>query len=238
MRASLSELSRLIDEYEASVGDLDVTREDHEEIVREMRTALELAGRSSEKAARFVRGVKTQTRNLDPRSLVRFDPKPVVEEALLLLTHVLRDNDCEAHITVSSEQRVILGDPGRLAQVVTNLVTNAVDACGELELGEDGYRGHIEITISDAGSHTELTISDDGPGMSQETLEQVFTAGYTTKSFGKGTGLGLAIVKELMAHTFGGKVDVESALGEGTTFHLLLPRADRTDPPPGTTVHQ
>jgi two-component system OmpR family sensor kinase len=123
---------------------------------------------------------------------------------------------------------VVLGDDGRLRQVLGNLVTNALthtppDTSVTVRLGtEPGERAVIEV-------------ADSGPGLSPEQADRVFERFYradaarTRKADGvTGTGLGLAIVAALVA-AHNGTVEVDSAPGKGATFRVRLPLASTDD---------
>jgi two-component system cell cycle sensor histidine kinase/response regulator CckA len=125
-------------------------------------------------------------------------------------------------------------DHSHLEQVVMNLAVNARDAMpegGVLTLGTE--------IVEDEGAGTagarvaRLTVSDTGVGMTDRVKAQIFEPFFTTKGPDKGTGLGLATVFGIVQHA-GGRIDVESAPGRGTTFRINLPWCD--DPPSGLAV--
>jgi PAS domain S-box-containing protein len=217
LRASLMEIGRLADEYQSSIGDARVTAEDHGEIAADMKASIKLANTAAERAVSFVRGIKTQTRNMGRVDRERFDPVPVIEEALLLLSHALRRANCDISFEPPVAQAELVGSPGRLAQVVTNLVTNAIDA----SVGKG--RGKIALGLTSTGGCLELRVSDRGMGIPRERLSGIFEPLFTTKPVGQGTGLGLAIVHDIVAGEFGGTIDVESELGSGSAFILRFP---------------
>ncbi|MFH1914615.1 MAG: ATP-binding protein [Pseudomonadota bacterium] len=107
-------------------------------------------------------------------------------------------------------------DGNQLQQVILNILDNALDAvCQD---------GHIWVsTATDDCGDVLLTIRDDGPGMPAETLNHIFEPFYTTKSVGEGTGLGLSICFSII-EKLGGRIEVQSAPGEGSTFTIRLPR--------------
>jgi two-component system nitrogen regulation sensor histidine kinase GlnL len=119
----------------------------------------------------------------------------------------------------------LLADPHQLRQLFSNLLANAFEALG----GE----GHVDILASlvpndDEAPVTEepeppkvlVEVRDDGPGMSSDDLERIFSPFFTTKP--QGTGLGLAIVRKVVdAHE--GRIDAVSASGHGATFRVTLP---------------
>jgi DNA-binding LacI/PurR family transcriptional regulator/signal transduction histidine kinase len=216
VRAALVEIDRRATEYASSIGDAEVTDADHAEIAAEMRASLGIATSAAERAAGFVRGIKTQTRDISVQERIRFDPTPVIEEALLLLSYDLRRSGCQLEFRPPEDPVWLLGMPGLLSQVVTNLVTNAVDA-----MPPDG--GTITLTLSELDGRAQLVVQDTGSGIPEELRDKVFEPMFTTKPFGKGTGLGLSIVHDLITGPFGGSVVLDSELGVGTTFTVRLP---------------
>jgi signal transduction histidine kinase len=217
LRSALVEIGKLTEEYRASIGDEGVTAEDHGAIASEMMASIRLANSAAERAAGFVKGIKTQTLNMGQVEALRFDAVPVIEEALLLLNHALVRAKCALGFAHSAERIDLLGTPGRLAQVLTNLVTNAIDACA------GAAAPTIGIDLSRRGEGVELRVTDNGTGISSENLSKIFDPLFTTKPIGQGTGLGLTIVHDIVVGEFGGKVEVETALGEGSSFILRFP---------------
>ncbi len=135
------------------------------------------------------------------------------------------------------------GDVGTLEQVLMNLCVNARDAMA----------GTGRITLRTAlvdlapalaaerpgtrpGRHVRLSVSDTGCGMDAATRARIFEPFFTTKDVGQGTGLGLSIVHGIVQQ-HGGWIEVESAVGQGSTFHVLLPALTaRLAPPPAPAV--
>jgi signal transduction histidine kinase/CheY-like chemotaxis protein len=109
-------------------------------------------------------------------------------------------------------------DPAQFEAAILNLALNARDAMeqgGTLSVG-------TAAPAEDVAAGVVVTVTDTGTGMSPETIERIFEPFYTTKEVGKGSGLGLAQVWGFITQS-GGRVGVDSALGRGTTFTLLLP---------------
>ncbi len=103
-------------------------------------------------------------------------------------------------------------DPERLQQVVLNLLINAIQAVE----GE----GKVTIVLRTVGKKMEVQVCDTGKGIAPENLESIFTPFFTTKE--QGTGLGLAIVRKIV-ELHEGEITVESTLGTGTCFRMVLP---------------
>jgi signal transduction histidine kinase len=218
-RAALKKVGLLADEYNLSIDDPDVTEDDHKEIADEIITAVKLADKATERAAGFVRGIKAQTRNLNTFEVQKINVVNVVKDALLLLRHTLERNNCTVDLKYSQNDINILGPPGRLEQVITNLVNNAIDA-------SPPEGGQINIEFNRQNGYLMLRISDNGSGISPENLNKIFDPMFSTKPFGTSTGLGLTIVHEIVTGDFKGSVDVYSELGKGTTFSIQIPLED------------
>jgi signal transduction histidine kinase len=102
--------------------------------------------------------------------------------------------------------------------VFTNLLVNAAHAIET--------RGEIRIRTRHEGSEVVVEIADTGKGMTQETLSKLFTPFFTTKPRGQGTGLGLSVSYGIIAK-HKGRIDVQSQPGQGSTFTIRLPAAQR-----------
>lgn len=136
----------------------------------------------------------------------------VIESVLTILRNKLRDK-----IFVDKaldENLIVFGSVVGLNQILMNLITNALDAMPE--------GGTLRISASRENEQIRIRISDTGPGIPGEIKNRIFDPFFTTKEVGKGTGLGLYIVKkEVDKHR--GQIKVDSTLGQGTTFELILP---------------
>jgi len=111
---------------------------------------------------------------------------------------------------------------GSINQVLLNAIVNAVHAIAETDRKEEG---EATINVSSAHEHPFVTIriKDTGCGISKENQEKVFDPFFTTKEVGKGTGQGLAIAHDIVVNKHGGKIDIESEIGQGTTLIIQLP---------------
>jgi PAS domain S-box-containing protein len=169
------------------------------------------------------------------RSVLTIKPQDLndlIANLLKMLTRLIGEN-IELDFEGSSTLPSIEADAGMLEQVLMNLVVNARDAMPK------GGRINITTTAVDLnatdvamnperrqGHFVRLTVSDTGTGMDDATIKRIFEPFFTTKEAGKGTGLGLATVHGIVAQ-HRGWVEVESALGRGTTFNVFLPTAAR-----------
>jgi two-component system NtrC family sensor kinase len=138
----------------------------------------------------------------------------VVSSATRLLSHQKRGEAVEFQIETAADLPSVAGDAGQLQQAVIALATNAIDAMPE--------GGVLKIESRRNGSSVLIAVSDTGVGIAQEDITKIFEPFFTTKEIGKGTGLGLAVCYGILTE-HGGKLDVQSTPGVGTTFTISLP---------------
>jgi len=115
----------------------------------------------------------------------------------------------------------VFGSPGRLQQVIINLVQNASDAT------EDRTDPLLTISAEPDAEQVVILFQDNGPGIPEQALGNIFDPFYTTKPVGKGTGLGLSISYGIIEH-HGGELSVSNTPGGGAQFKLCLPRSKRS----------
>lgn len=215
---SLKSMEDLLNELRLSIDAPDVTPEDYKEILNEMGQSLTVASSAIQKAARFVRSVKAQTRDLANVEVRSFDTVQTIDDIRVLLQHELRKNNVTVELNAERERDLnLFGDAGKFSQILTNLINNAIDAY-------ENEAGRIDVNVTRNGEELVIEVADHGCGITEENKKRLFKEMFTTKWQGKGTGLGLSIVYGLVTGAFGGSIGVESTLGEGTTFTVRLPR--------------
>ena len=148
------------------------------------------------------------------------DFNDLIERSIMLVKHQMELNSIECVTVLNADLPPVKCDSGQLQQVVVALLVNAIEAIGE--------GGTIKVTSAyqRARDSALLKISDTGIGMDSETEKHIFEPFFSTKKQGTGTGLGLAVVYGIIERHHG-KVRVETARGEGTTFIIEL----HIDPP-------
>jgi PAS domain S-box-containing protein len=150
----------------------------------------------------------------DPRSKSAVDVSASIEEVASIFSGKLQANGI--HLVKSySGACTVIGRPGDLHQIFTNLISNAIDAIG--------FRGTLRISTREHNGQVSITIQDSGVGMSPQVQSKIFEPFFTTKE-NVGTGLGLFVVKEIVTR-YDGHVEVTSEVGKGTTFKLVFPSA-------------
>jgi len=162
-------------------------------------------------------------------NLQKLSLSSLFKEVAKLLRQTTPEN-IELHLDGVDEGLEIHGDPSLLQQIWMNLVNNARDALSDTTSPE------IHISLKKCAVDTEImkqhpyleyeaelakmTVSDNGTGISKEHQQKIFEPFFTTKD--KGTGLGLAMIYGAV-HSHDGWIDVESVLGQGTSFHVYIP---------------
>jgi signal transduction histidine kinase len=155
---------------------------------------------------------------LDRSKVSSFNLNEGLESTLLLAKHELKSYTVKKHY---GEIPAITCAPSQINQVLLNLVNNAAQA---IESGTG------VITLSTRrldGERVAVEVQDNGKGIPPEILPKIFDPFFTTKDVGKGTGLGLSICYKIVEQ-HGGRITVDSAVGIGTKFKLVLP----VTPPP------
>lgn len=152
-----------------------------------------------------------------------YHPQPVNLKKLFEETVVLIRGQIPTDVAISLEcptDLVFDADKQKLQQVFLNLLKNGIDAVGE--------SGKIWITArplgtGEGGEEIEIMVEDNGPGIAPENLNKIFDPFFSTKDVGHGSGLGLYIVHDIIER-HGGRINVNSQSGQGTTFTIWLPR--------------
>jgi PAS domain S-box-containing protein len=178
------------------------------------------ARRGAERVRGIVRDLKVFSR-VDERRPSALDVRASIQAALSLAANEIRHR---ARLALDlSPVPPVSAEEGRLGQLFLNLIVNAAQAIAE----GAAEKNEIRVTTRhQADDLVRVEVSDTGAGIPSELLGRIFDPFFTTKPVGVGTGLGLAICHAIVAD-LGGRIEVESAPGEGTTFRVLLPPASR-----------
>jgi PAS domain S-box-containing protein len=191
--------------------------------------------KASLRARDLVHQILTFSRRREPQALATLHLQPVIEETHRLLRATLPAR-VELAVALADEPLFAMADSTQMQQVLMNLCTNAWHAlkgtAGRICIG----LGSVMLDLPAAqrlggvppGPYLHLWVNDNGIGMDATTRSRIFEPFFTTKPVGQGTGLGLSVVHGILtAHH--GAITVETAVGEGTTFHLYLPKVLKDD---------
>jgi two-component system, cell cycle sensor histidine kinase and response regulator CckA len=172
----------------------------------------------------------SREREITPK---RMDLNELVHYLEQMLVRLL-GSDFKLKLELTQEETPIVADSSQLEQVVVNLVANARDASQAGDTITVQTHANLKINADEPlldlepGDYVCLSVKDEGAGMSDETMEHMYEPFYTTKERGKGTGLGLSTVFGSIKQNQG-HVRVNSKLGVGTEFQIILPVANGDD---------
>jgi len=169
------------------------------------------------RTAEIVKGLRTFSR-LDESDLKKVNVNEGIDSTLILL-----NSNLGGRISVVrkyDEDALIECYPGKLNQVFMNILNNAIQA---MHTNDNHASGILTLITRSVADQVVIEIGDTGPGMSESVKQRIFEPFFTTKAVGQGTGLGLSIVYSII-ESHHGTIEIDSTLGEGTTFRLTLPK--------------
>jgi signal transduction histidine kinase len=221
-------LMGILDAYEKSLSTLPADAARQIETLAEELDLPYVRGNLERVLSRTREGVQRVTSIVQGlRSLARTD-RPQMEDAHLpelveMALELIRERLRRRGISVVQDYGPGLKlrcVPTQIGQVMLNLLTNAMQA---IEGSNRGAGGRIRIGARVIGPEVQIEIEDNGSGIDPKNLEQIFDPFFTTKPVGEGTGLGLAITHGIVTG-HGGRIEVQSRVGEGTCFRVHFPR--------------
>jgi two-component system, cell cycle sensor histidine kinase and response regulator CckA len=194
----------------------------------EIRQALRDARHGAERVREIVRDLRTFSRTQTSEK-VTFELVPVLVSSIQMAFSEIRHR--ARLVRDFRNVPMVSGNPSRLGQVFVNLLVNAAHAMPV------GNANEHTITVRTAceGKEVRVDVSDTGSGIEPDHLSRVFDAFFTTKPVGRGTGLGLFVCKRIVDE-HGGRIEVRSTLGLGSTFSVILPARDEIRQQPVSTA--
>ncbi|MEH2049758.1 AAA family ATPase [Nostoc sp.] len=218
-------------EDEINAIDLEYIREDLPKLIDSMKLGVNRIHEISTSLRTFSRSDKDYK--------VPFNLHDGIDSTILILKHRLKSHEHHPAIEVVRDYGnlpLVECFAGQLNQVFMNLLANAIDALEESHRQRNlaniqaiTHQIIIQTRLAEYGKQVLIRIADNGIGMTEEVKQRVFDYLFTTKSVGKGTGLGLAIAQQIVVERHGGTLKVDSVLGQGTEFTIMLPVAVKTN---------
>lgn len=210
-------LTDLINEYDASIGDPEVTNDDHHAIANDMREWITKIHSYTAYMSDIITAVKGQAVNLSENENNAFTVDELFKRVNILMKHEISN----ASLTLTLDVQVpsattLVGDINSLVQVVNNLITNAIQSY-------NGRKGEeIKVLAKKLDNNLIISVIDHGCGMTKEVQDKLFNTMITTK--GKnGTGLGMFMSYSTIKGHFNGDITFETEVNKGTTFNVILP---------------
>lgn len=210
-------LTDLINEYDASIGDPEVTNDDHHAIANDMREWITKIHSYTSYMSDIITAVKGQAVNLSENENNAFTVDELFKRVNILMKHEISN----ASLTLTLDVQVpsattLVGDINSLVQVINNLITNAIQSY-------NGRKGEeIKVLAHKLDNNLIISVIDHGCGMTKEVQDKLFNTMITTK--GKnGTGLGMFMSYSTIKGHFNGDITFETEVNKGTTFNVILP---------------
>jgi len=221
-----SSFARRAEVFEAELkSDTGLRRSQLEDFVRTSRDAAQQLVANLHRAGELIQSFKQVAVDRSHAERRQFNLSEATDQIVASLRPALK----KASITLSVEvpdSLVIDGYPGSYGQILTNLFLNAAN-----HAFADGRSGAITISAKARGNDdVEIIFADNGAGMTPDVQRQAFDPFFTTRRNEGGTGLGLHIVYNLVTQQLGGRMMLDSRLGQGTTFRIIMPRAAKGGP--------
>lgn len=210
-------LTDLINEYDASIGDSEVTNDDHHAIANDMREWITKIHSYTSYMSDIITAVKGQAVNLSENENNAFTVDELFKRVNILMKHEISNASLTLAIDVQvPSATTLVGDINSLVQVINNLITNAIQSY-------NGRKGEeIKVLAQKLDNNLIISVIDHGCGMTKEVQDKLFNTMITTK--GKnGTGLGMFMSYSTIKGHFNGDITFETEVNKGTTFNVILP---------------
>ncbi len=229
LKRDVDELLEIINEFKNPIDPKDLPTKweflmkryqelDIDYLQKEIHQLLNGIDEGSKRTADIVRSLRVFSR-MDRDVLVLADVNECISSTLMVMKNITSK---EATVITELETHLpqIMCFPGKLNQVLMNLISNAVHAT---KMDNRGIGDRlVTVKTSAQENKIQIVVKDNGSGMKDEVRKKIFDPFFTTKQVGEGTGLGLSIVLGIV-HEHGGEINVESEWGVGTSFIITLP---------------
>ena len=214
-----SSFARRSEIFESDLRTEPLRRSKLDEFVRASRDASQQLVANLQRAGELIQSFKQVAVDRSHAERRQFALSEATDQIVASLRPVLKKAAIALSVDVP-EGLLIDGYPGAYGQILTNLFLNAVN-----HAFADGRSGNITISARGRGADdVEIIFADDGAGMTPDVQRQAFDPFFTTRRNEGGTGLGLHIVYNLVTQQLGGRMMLESRVGQGTTFRIIMPR--------------
>ena len=221
----------LVDELRELLGSATVddrVREEIGELTQMLKGNLEKVVQHGKRADSIVKNMLLHSRE-GSGELRPADINAIVEESLNLAYHGARAEKSDFNITLQQDLDPSAGTidlfPQEITRVLLNLISNGFYAANKRkEADGDGFEPILTAITKTLGNKVEIRIRDNGTGIPADVKAKMFNPFFTTKPAGQGTGLGLSMSHDIVVKQHGGRIDVDTELGQFTEFIITLPR--------------
>jgi signal transduction histidine kinase len=195
--------------------DLGINKGDNDKLTK----GWDMIQRNIARTSDLVMDLLTYSKERDPEYQT-CDPNAIIMDVCEVMRETAEEHQVKLVAELDSTIKSVSMDPHTIHQCLTNLISNAIDAC----LFDENIGKNWQVTVKsqfEDDRHFKISIEDNGMGMSQEVMNKLFSSFFSTKGH-RGTGLGLLVTRKAVQE-HGGTIDVQSQEGKGTIFTLRLP---------------
>jgi len=228
LKQDINDLKKIIEKYEEINANSDIPEKlaeieqlkqqlDYEFLKTELNTIIKGIENGANRTTEIVKSLRNFSR-LGENALMLADINEGIDSTLAILKSSASNIDVVKNLKPLPK---INCNPGKLNQVLLNVINNALQATKENTTRKE--KGKIEIESIDETDNIKITISDNGTGIPDEVKEKIFDPFFTTKKVGDGTGLGLSIAYRIIEN-HQGQINVESEVNKETTFTIIIPK--------------
>jgi len=218
LKRYLLELLPILDDYAMLHPGFEVLHMSYGELREDIFRLLENMEHGSQRINKIVGVLKSFARKRDPGGMQKVDLKHLIDKVVALCHAEMRRRIKSFEALIPDNLPPLVSDPEALEQVLLNLLINAIHAA-------DKEDSKVTLRVVHGGSDFVIEVIDNGSGMDETVRKRIFDPFFTTKPSTLGTGLGLYICHSHV-ESLGGRIEVESTVGEGSAFRIVLPRAD------------
>lgn len=187
---------------------------------KKIEADLERAKKATNEMQNFIASVRKQLAHQETREI--FSLNQEIKESIQILTYQARQNQVAISFRADEEIQT-LGNPIKFNQIVTNLISNAIDAYPPLEQKaavNKNIKREVKISLTREGKTISLSVSDNGRGIPENLRDKIFEPFFTTKDPKRNIGIGLSLTKRIVEQDFNGRIQVKSREKQGATFTI------------------
>ncbi|NVM22300.1 MAG: PAS domain S-box protein [Desulfobacterales bacterium] len=222
MRDYIKELLPILDDYAGNHPGIDILGMSYPEFRDDIFKIIDNIEHGSSRINATVSGLRDFSRKKDKKERSWVNIREVIENGVAICQGQIKRAVKSFEVNVAEDMPNIYSDPEALAQVLINLLINAVQGCDKVD-------SWVRLNVSLGNTwrdHLIIEVSDNGCGMDEETGKKIFDPFFSTKPSREGTGLGLFVSHNLI-EGLGGRIEVDSEPGKGSTFRVILPDEER-----------
>ena len=220
LRDYLNVVMPMVDEYAKKHPDLEIMHMSYPEFREDIFELLDNVQHGSRQIKFIVRDLKVFSKPAKDKRIEIIDLKPIIEKVVAFCRSKIKRTVKTFNVHIPESLPEVLIDSQSLEQILINLLINAAQAF-EKPMDENSNVNLVVYMDNSRKNRLIIEVIDNGGGMDEKTLEKIFTPFFTTKSSEDGIGLGLYIVQNLI-EKMGGCIEVESKLGSGSNFRIIL----------------